>query len=299
MSGPVTAIVAHDAGGAEVLSSYVKQQGLDCRFALAGPALAIFQRKLGSIDNLDVAQALAGSERLLCGTSWQSSLERGAIQAARAAGKQSAAWLDHWVNDRMRFEQDGQLVLPDEIWVSDPEAEAIAAQALPEVPRRRLDNPYFADLRATLQQEAPLFPPLPAGQLGVLYVCEPVREHALLRFGNERHFGYTEEEALRYFLSHIAALGQPVGRIVLRPHPSEKPGKYDAVAAEFNLPLQASSGATLSAEVASSDVVVGCNSMAMVVGLLAGKRVLSCIPPGGQPCVLPQPQIEHLLLLLA
>ena len=39
-----TAIVAHDAGGAEVLSSYVRQQGLDCLFSLRGPALAIFER---------------------------------------------------------------------------------------------------------------------------------------------------------------------------------------------------------------------------------------------------------------
>jgi hypothetical protein len=298
MSGK-TAIVAHDAGGAEVLSSYVMQQHLDCQFALAGPALAIFQRKLGVIDNRTVAQALAGSARLLCGTSWQSDLERGAIAAARAAGKPSAAWLDHWVNYRMRFEQGGQLCLPDEVWVSDTEAQAIAAVALPEVPLRRMENPYFAELRATLRQEAPLFAPLPAGQLGVLFVCEPVREHALLRFGDERHFGYTEEEALRYFLSHVAALGEPVGRIMVRPHPSEKPGKYDAVAAEFALPIQFSQGHTLSAEVASNDCVVGCNSMAMVVGLLGGKRVISCIPPGGQPCVLPQPQIESLQRLLA
>lgn len=297
MSGK-SAIVAHDAGGAEVLSSYVKLHHPDCLYALAGPALAVFQRKLGRIDNLSVAQALAGSDRLLCGTSWQSDLERHAILAARAAGKPSAAWLDHWVNYRMRFELDGRLCLPDEVWVSDAEAQAIAAQALPEVALRRVENPYFAELRQSLRQEAPLFPPLPAGQLGVLFVCEPVREHALLRFGDARHFGYTEEEALHYFLSHVAALG-PVGRILVRPHPSEPAGKYDAVAAAFDLPVQFSQGHTLSAEVAASDCVVGCNSMAMVVGLLGGKRVISCIPPGGQPCVLPQPQIESLQRLLA
>ena len=93
-----TAIVAHDAGGAEVLSSYVRQQGLDCLFSLRGPALAIFERKLGPIENLDLALALQCSERLLCGTSWQSDLELEAIQLARDLGKPSVAWLDHWVN---------------------------------------------------------------------------------------------------------------------------------------------------------------------------------------------------------
>ena len=32
----------------------------------------------------------------------------------------------------------------------------------------------------------------------------------------------------------------------------------------------------------------------MVVGLIAGRQVLCCIPPGGRPCMLPQPQIVHL-----
>jgi hypothetical protein len=32
----------------------------------------------------------------------------------------------------------------------------------------------------------------------------------------------------------------------------------------------------------------------MVVGLIAGKRVVSCIPPGGAPCPLPQRDIELL-----
>lgn len=293
-----TAIVAHDAGGAEVLSSYVRQQGLDCLFSLQGPACAVFERKLGRIDNLALRAALDGSARLLCGTSWQSDLECEAIGLARAAGKPSAAWLDHWVNYRARFERAGVLCLPDEVWVSDACAYALARRELPEVPLRQLENPYFLDIGASLRAAPRIFAALP-GRLNVLYVCEPVREHALLRYGDELHFGYTEEQALRYFLSHVAALGAPVGRILIRPHPSEAAGKYAALAAEFGaLPLAFSAGHTLAAEVASSDCVVGCSSMAMVVGLIGGKRVLSCIPPGGPACALPQPEIESMQRLL-
>lgn len=286
-----TAIVAHDAGGAEVLSSYVRQQGLDCLFALQGPARAVFERKLGAYENLSLEAAMEGSARLLCGTSWQSDLELEAIKLARACGKPSAAWLDHWVNYRARFERDGAVSLPDEVWVSDADAQALASLALPEVPLRLLDNPYFLDIKSQLRDEAPVYPAL-SGQLSVLYVCEPVREHALLRYGDPLHFGYTEEQALRYFLNHVTALGAPVGRILIRPHPSEAAGKYDAIAAEFDLPLCFSQGHTLSAEVAASDCVVGCSSMAMVVGLIGGKRVISCIPPGGPACGLPQAEIE-------
>ena len=48
-----------------------------------------------------------------------------------------------------------------------------------------------------------------------------------------------------------------------------------------------------------ADVVVGCASMAMVVGLLAKKRVICSIPPGGRMCALPQKGIEHLQVLVS
>ncbi len=293
-----TAIVAHDAGGAEVLSSHVRQQGLDCLFSLQGPALGIFERKLGPVTNLPLATALQSSERLLCGTSWQSDLELEAIQLARTLGKPSAAWLDHWVNYRERFTRHDQVFLPDAIWVSDPEAYTLARAQWPQTPLRQLDNPYFLDIRHSLENEAPIYPALP-GQLSVLYVCEPVREHALLRYGNEMHWGYTEEQALRYFLSNVAVLDAPIGRILIRPHPSEARDKYRVIVKEFYSPIVFSEGNSLTAEVASSDCVVGCSSMAMVVGLIGGKRVISCIPPGGPECALPQGGIERLQRLCA
>jgi len=84
------------------------------------------------------------------------------------------------------------------------------------------------------------------------------------------------------------------GRIVIRPHPSEPARKYDGIVAGYSVPVSFSRGDPLSTEVVSSDCIVGCGSMAMVVGLIAGKRVVSCIPPGGAPCPLPQRDIESL-----
>jgi hypothetical protein len=287
------AVVAHDAGGAEVISSYVRRRGLDCRFALQGPACAVFERKLGTFQNQAVAAALEGSASLLCGTSWQSDLELQAIEMARAAGKPSAAWLDHWVHYRERFARAGTLCLPDQVWVSDDIALGLARKHLPELPMRMLENPYFAEIKAELAGATPVYPALPAA-LTILYVCEPVREAASRQFGNALHWGYTEEQALQYFLDNLDALRTSVGRIIIRPHPSEAAGKYRDVVAEYALPLTFSRGDALSAEIVSSDCVAGCGSMAMVIGLFAGKRVLCSIPPGGAACPLPQPGIELL-----
>ena len=47
-------------------------------------------------------------------------------------------------------------------------------------------------------------------------------------------------------------------------------------------------------EIVAADIIVGCESMAMVVALLDHKRVISSIPPGGKACGLPQKAIEYL-----
>jgi hypothetical protein len=296
MNGPaLLAVVAHDAGGAQILSSHVRRQGAryreQCVFALAGPARAIFESKLGAIPELAPADAVNASGSVLCGTGWQSDWELSAIGAARAAGKRSIAFLDHWVNYRERFTRGASVVLPDELWVGDAIALDLARRELPEVPARLVENPYLLDVREALAAS----PPQPAVDgTRVLYVCEPVREHALKQFGNERHWGYTEEDALRFFLDHAGRLGGSIASIVVRPHPSEPAAKYAPLLRGCPLPWQFSNQPDLLADIAAADVVVGCNSMAMVIALVAGRRVVCCIPPGGRPCMLPQARIEHL-----
>lgn len=292
------AVVAHDAGGAEILSSYIRQESIRPLFAVEGPARRVFQRKLGNVEVVSMEEAVRRCTSVMCGTSWQSELEFNAIRMAHQLSKGSIAFVDHWVNYRARFVRSGETNLPDEIWVGDSIAEVIARKEFPGVPIRLVENPYLNEVRAELAAIG-IRRPAHSACVSVLYVCEPVREHALRRFGHERHFGYVEEEALRFFLMNLAVLGRPIERIHIRPHPSEPTDKYSWVRREFGLPIDVRTDRTLAEEIADCDVVVGCESMAMVVGLVAGKRVISCIPPGGKPCGLPQPQIEHCQLLLA
>lgn len=294
MAAPeICAIVAHDAGGAEVLSSYVRRQGLRCLYVLQGPARKVFVRKLGDIEILSLDDGLRQADWVLCGTSWQSELEFDAIKLTRALGKRSVAFLDHWVNYRERFERHGELNLPDEIWVGDSIAAKLGAKIFDQTPIRLVENPYFMDIRAEVLA-SPVVRSGDAERVAVLYVCEPVREHALRKYGDERYWGYVEEDALRYFLANVTVLGKPVERILIRPHPSEAANKYDWAKDEFDLPIAFGGTRSLFEEIADNDVVVGCASMAMVVGLLAGRQVISCIPPGGPKCALPQPEIECL-----
>jgi hypothetical protein len=233
----------------------------------------------------------------LCGTSWQSDLEFNAIKLARSLDKRSVAFLDHWTNYCERFVRSGETCVPDEIWVGDAFAESMAIKIFPGLPIRRVENPCFLDIRRELAAIPMRRSPSP-DKISVLYVCEPIREHGRLQFGDERHWGYVEEDALRYFLANMSVLGRSIDRVLIRPHPSEPGNKYTWAQDEFDLPIVQGGSRTLLEEMAEADVVVGCESMAMVIGLLAGKRVVSCIPPGGKACVLPQREIESLQGLL-
>jgi hypothetical protein len=290
------AIVSHDAGGAEILSSWLNRYSSEASVVAEGPAKSIFRRKCPRAEFLSLEEALRKSSWVLCGTGWQSSFERQAIARGRALGKKTVAFLDHWVNYRERFDEGGRSVLPDEIWVGDSDAERIARVLFDQTPVLLQPNPYVEDLLAEIAG-------IQAGQSGsvtkrVLYVCEPIADHAKARHGDERYWGYTEYDALRFFLSNISALGRAVDTITIRPHPSEQIDKYRWADGLIRLQVEFGGKKTLLEETLASDIVVGCESMAMVVGLLAGKRVISAIPPGGRLCQLPHDAIEHMQQLV-
>ena len=292
MSSEKIGIVSHDAGGAEILASYVAQHSHDAIFVLAGPALKIFERRLGVVENSSLDNALQQCGWLLCGTGWQSDWEWQAFKLGRLASKRTVAFLDHWVNYRERFSRNGEECLPDEVWVGDEIAECRAREALPTTLVTLVSNPFFEDLKRELAAMQPR--PL-SGQTGkrVLFICESISDSALKVYGDERYFGFTEDDAIRHFLHNLARLNEPVQSVVMRPHPSEAAHKYDWVRQEFGSLIVQGGCKPLLAEIAESDIVVGCGSMAMVIAVLAGKRVICCIPPGGRPSQLPQLEIEN------
>jgi hypothetical protein len=288
------AIVSHDAGGAEILSSWVLRQKEAFCFALDGPAKEIFKRKLGEIENIPLEEAIKESDWVLCGTSWQSDIERKAIVLAKEAQKKVVAFLDHWVNYIDRFQNNGVLLLPDEIWVGDLEAKKLADNIFSSTPIVLHANPYFEDMKLAFES----MPKRNTTRNGVfvLFVCEPIGEHALLQHGDERYWGYTEKEALNYFLSNLSVLNDQILEIKIRPHPSEKKGKYDWARTTG---VVIGGDKSLLEEIAASDIVIGGESMAMVIGSIAGKRIISCVPPGGMKCRLPQTTIEYFEKLIS
>src|SRR5205823_6658954 len=74
----------------------------------------------------------------------------------------------------------------------------------------------------------------------------------------------------------------PIGRVTLRPHPSDPAGKYSRLVFAHAPLAELSSGKPLPEEIAESDIVVGCESMALVAALLGKKRAVCSVPPGAK-----------------
>ena len=286
------AIVCHDAGGAEILSSWLLRSNDLCFVVAVGPAVSIFDRKCVAAERMSLVDAIEKSDWVLCGTGI-TNLERKAIKLGREKGKKTVAFIDHWVNYTERFQDDDySLILPDEIWVGDEDALLIAKKEFSNIPIKLKINPYFEDVHSRFLNFESTKPS--TSKISILYVCEPISVQALISHGNTNFYGYTEVSAMKYFLENIDSLCCDISQIIIRPHPTECRDKYHWVKALAPKIIKFGGVKTLIEEMIEVDVVVGCETMAMVIGLIAGKRVISCIPPGGNPMRLPQARIEKM-----
>ena len=80
-------------------------------------------------------------------------------------------------------------------------------------------------------------------------------------------------------MKNLYQIDKDIGEITLRPHPSEKVNKYNWVKKFDKVKIKFSKNKSLIEDISYSDIVVGCETMAMVIGLLLKKRVVTSIPP--------------------
>lgn len=289
------AVVAHDAGAANHIIAWLKNVDRDHVHAcLTGPALTLWRHAFSNTPLGELTDTVAKSRTLISGTGWASSLEHDARKVARQLGIKSIAVIDHWRDYRERFVRDGVAIWPDEIWVTDGYAKKLAESEFSNLKIVQLQNLYLESLVQEVRQHQRAS--LNRAGNNLLYVLEPIR-HA---WGAGEVAG--EFKALEFFVKNMGLLqlGSDLS-IRLRPHPSDPAGKYDQWIEEQNnlkISLRLDDSLTLAEAIAWSDVVVGCQTYAMIVALAAGRRVISSIPCWAPPCVLPQSGIIKLSDLL-
>ena len=286
-------MVAHDAGAARLLQSWITPLGPQLRFCLDGPALSLFEAERGPMQKLNLQESLQGCHLLISGSGWSSTLEYDSRCLAAALGIPSIAVLDHWVNYLQRFQRRGETVLPDGLWVADSEAAALAHRLLPGIPITQLPNHWLEMLQHGVQRERQQL-----GRTGamtpaknLLYLLEPLRDHSSGLPNGEEFI------ALDYWITKLPDLiasGLVAEReqlqLRLRPHPSETPGKYNTWITQQrdHWPVM------LDHSLAQADLTFGCETQALVAAIVCDLPAFSTLPPSAPPCRLPHSQLQHL-----
>ncbi len=274
------AVVAHDAGAANLIIAWLKAWNEPVRAYMQGPAARLWEKAFPTEQLcISLKAALEGASSLISGTGWASSLEHEARVHANKIGLYSVAVLDHYVNYSMRFERDALVQWPNEIWVVDKWALRITQVEIPHVPVRLFENLYLKNQLARIGK-AP-------GNGTALYVLEPVRQ----TWGRNQA---GEFQALEFALEHIDRLClDRVTNIILRTHPSESSTKYVSYLT-FDSRIRMDSDVDLNESISKSDLVLGVESMALVTALAASRHVYSSLPPWAPPLRLPQLGIKQI-----
>lgn len=292
LTSPVT-IICNDAGATNNILAWLAEwnrQGLldkhYFKLMLEGPAKKIWLEKPVHLANLqlcnDITEAITGASCVLTGTGWSSSLEHLARKKANDLQIPTIAVIDHWVNYEERFERDGEIILPDSIWVSDHYAATLAKSIFKNTHVLELPNTYLDNLVNAITK-------IPNDSYNLLYVLEPVRSD--WGKGNQGEF-----QALDFFAKNIRSIvGETHVTVTLRPHPSEPPGKYiDWIQSNCNLKVSLNQHKSLNEAISASSWVVGVESFALVIACNAGRSTWTSLPPWAHRCRLPQTGIQHL-----
>jgi len=302
LKGKKILVVAHDAGGAEVLSHFIKNE-LDLEhltFLLSGPAVNIFQKNLGKLNFANKLELeLRSSQTLLTATSWESDIEYVAINLADKSQIETYTMLDHWVNYKSRFIRNNIETLPSNIIVLDEHAKSLAKETWPDKNIIEIPNYYLIDQLYKYTQKMGA----KSGRVDdstILYLWDPSFKHKTkLELENEvaNHYDfYDERDAFSLFLSKITYIpGNPL-KIRVRFHPSMTKDDKEKACNYIGIKFEIST-AELTDDLLESTSVVGCNSMAMAIALKVGKKVFSSLPNSNYPVMIPFKEITLLHLI--
>lgn len=277
-------VVCHDAGGAEIISSYVNYYKDINNFfcCVDGPAVKIFKRKKIKFKKFDlkIIQKIFSSggkiDFVLAGTSWGSSLELKVINLAKKFDIKTAVYLDHWINYRERFNfpaKSWEKNLPDEIWAGDKYALALAKIFFNKTKVKFVANRYFLEIKKKYREilkknKAPK---------SMLFISEPLT--VKINPYAKKKEGASEIILLEKIIVCLAK-NNIRQKIIIRNHPSENRNKYQAIVNKYSrlIDISISKNTDLLDDIAGSSMMIGFGSMALVIGRLCGKKVVSYLP---------------------
>jgi hypothetical protein len=266
--------IAHDPGGANMLAPVLglaQAAGHRVATVARGPATALWPAAMALPHGSD---AIAFQpDVIVTGTSQHSELERDAWRMARVHGIPSVAAVDSWINLAHRFrradEDDG--ITPDAACVLCPAiADRMRACGLPVARIHITGSPH-------LQAAGSLRRRRPAGPVPTVAILS----QPLAADGDSAVLGFDEFAFAAFAVAGLTAAG-PVD-IRIKPHPREDPAAWTEWIAEAKRrhgPCDIALAVGPAEDVIRrADALVGCFTMMLVEGAIAGIPSLALWPP--------------------
>jgi hypothetical protein len=258
-------VIAHDAGGAEIVAAHVKAKRRTQSFAIfvSGPAERIFARERLRYGRLPASvreiRKLIAAHRsaayLLAGTGG-GSFELDVLKEAKRQGMRTIAYLESWSFYRERFgypDRGWSRNLPDEIWVGDVPAKRLAERYFPHDRIRLVPNQYFKAARQRFRK------------------IRRKRGYDIL-FLSASDWGeaHTSASLLEAFLSGLARWPHPLP-VRIRPHPADAPTRYRALVRRYpGLDISFSDEKDLVRDIATARVTIGLTTTALAISAFFG-----------------------------
>ena len=247
-------IIANDAGGAEILKSFVHFTKSKFSYFLTGPAKKILKKNNTSSNYKKIIDE---SDFVVTGTSYKSLTEYNCIKYCKKKNKKVFSILDHWINYKIRFTRKNKYLLPDKIIVCDNEAKKMASKYFNNL--IFMPNPYWKYIKKKFKNKKE------NNIKKYLYVSSNY---------NRTKKKFDDKWILNKLIRYLKKKDESCNLLV-RPHPSENKKKYNDFLSKNKIKIRIDKNKNLFYSLGKTSTVFGHNSMAMVLGKICGLRTVN------------------------
>jgi hypothetical protein len=272
-----TAIVSHDAGGAEVLSGYLKENPLELPlYYLKGPAVKVFMNR-GLIDNSYKFNRNWDYRigHLIASMSWRDGITEAMILEAKKNKIPTEIILDSWYDYSSRFgfpDAGWKNNLPDQLIICDDIAEKIIKnQNLEKICKiKKVKNFHFQDL---LREYELIYKNNSIADEYLLFLSSPIAE---TKEKNLKELACTTVTKRDLLQDILAICREKQLKVKIRLHPSEDRGQIKfAYGSMLDGVVIGDKKSTLLEDLHSAKYVIGFSSLVLIFASLIGKTAIS------------------------
>ena len=254
-------IVCNDAGGSEIISSWLLSKNNKVNFHLTGPAIDIFKKRFPIKKNLNLSELINNSDVIITGTSLKSMQEINAIKQSKLKNKKVISFIDHWVNYEKRFIRSRIKILPNIIIAHDSKSYLLLKKKFPKkIKIYFIKNAYFKLVLDRYKN-----------------ITKNKKKNKFVFFSSNNDVSISNLSDINCLKNTIRFIKEKFNKkndrtnIILRCHPSENKKKYDKIKI-VNTNIVIDSNIDLLKTISENQFFFGYESMALVVAKICKKN---------------------------